>query len=748
MSHTDSEQQDSLNGNLPEALINQLSKLEVAVQATDSTPANFTPIPPSFRKADRDKALADEIATIPTSTAAHFTWTPECENQGFKPVEVPTWIRLSGIPSWLKDSVTGIFQSVGPVLRLPLATKGLANQEVSALILWNPNSEPLKSVLVDLELPGGKRARLAFPARFEVQKTEDEGHTVNSKQTNLLERLKSWQDVLTLFRNKPAQGQAASAAEEDGQADQGSWGLNFFVLLAFLVVLMADLVNTSISSIFARAFLKLSIWNVRGLANFHRRAAIRAFLKQFTPHVLLLQETHISVQRLSFLVATISPDYSVVGADSNGASGGIAFLVHRTVMAGEGANVSSKFIWRRFALNGVDFNLAGVHGPNDPHERTVFWEEVAHILPDLPFHLLGDFNNVESSSDSSSRMSRMTAKETSSFFRLCNTFNLFDARLLAREKIGPKWTRFERRNGEFSWSRLDRIYIPLDFFQAEYVSLVHHVAFQLSDHIPVSCVFSPESALIETPRSFFFKADALVLRKPEIKLALRGVWERHLASSSSQGLELFAQAWTELRRETKRLQYAELQKLSDLDQLKLELERLSALSDPSEEDLLLILSTAREVSRLQAWQDHRWCIWSRERYLQLGDVSSPYFLKRFRARRARSKILALVSSDATRITSTDGICQEVFRHFSQIFQQPPQLADPEKQSTFLGEFRAKISPAQSAFMDSEPTLGEFTDVLLASAKGKSPGMDDFNVDALIEIWDFLGPTYVDAMVYC
>ncbi|KAL3680276.1 hypothetical protein R1sor_023232 [Riccia sorocarpa] len=143
-------------------------------------------------------------------------------------------------------------------------------------------------------------------------------------------------------------------------------------------------------------------------------------------------------------------DYQVMGADSDGASGGIAFLYHTSLTLGEGHVFSSKFIWSSFQLGDEHIHLAGVHAPNDPQLRTAFWSQVSQQLPDLPSCLLGDFNNVEVHIDSSSTANRMSAEESTAFFELCNLHNLFDTKSLAVVKMGPHWTRQERRDRVFS----------------------------------------------------------------------------------------------------------------------------------------------------------------------------------------------------------------------------------------------------------------------------------------------------------
>ncbi|KAL2650711.1 hypothetical protein R1flu_018839 [Riccia fluitans] len=87
--------------------------------------SQFASVTAFVSKADRDSALSVKVASIRSSTAVHCTWTPECKNVNFRPPEAPTWVQLTGIPTWLKDSVPRIFKTIGPLLHLPLATRNL-----------------------------------------------------------------------------------------------------------------------------------------------------------------------------------------------------------------------------------------------------------------------------------------------------------------------------------------------------------------------------------------------------------------------------------------------------------------------------------------------------------------------------------------------------------------------------------------------------------------------------------------------
>ncbi|KAL2634058.1 hypothetical protein R1flu_005537 [Riccia fluitans] len=203
-----------------------------------------------------------------------------------------------------------------------------------------------------------------------------------------------------------------------------------------------------------------------------------------------------------------------------------------------------------------------------------------------------------------------------------------------------------------------------------------------------------------------------------------------------------------MRQKAKELQHTEVQKLSSLEQLRKDLERFTATEADSTANAAQVLSLSEQISKLQAWQEHRWRLWSRERYLHLGDTNSAYFLRRFCSKCLKSHVRSLVNSEGVRLTSDADMTKEVFSYFSATFAHPSDLSCAQDQDGFLQVFAGKVSMEQAALMDDLPTLQEFTDVLCSSTKGKAPGFDGFNLDAFRVVWDFVGPSYVRATQFC
>ncbi|KAL3702043.1 hypothetical protein R1sor_020065 [Riccia sorocarpa] len=297
------------------------------------------------------------------------------------------------------------------------------------------------------------------------------------------------------------------------------------------------------------------------------------------------------------------------------------------------------------------------------------------------------------------------AEEFTAFFQLLHHLNTFDTPTIATVKIGPRWTQRETRNGGAE---------PQVFSQ----------------------------------KSTYFKADAFILKKPEIKQALKVAWDEALLESSTEGLPAFVHAWKCLCLQAKNLQYAEVAKLSNLETLQGELEELAKTEKLSQVNQERIVILSEQIAQLEAWRDFRWRAWSKERFLELVDTNSPYFLRKFRARNQKNRISVLNVDDGTRVTDESGIVRSVYSYYSNIFSSPDPVTSPTAPSDFLRVFQGRLTPQHALFMDSLPSHGEFTDVMLNSARGKATGIDGCNVDALQVVWDFVGPVYSSAMQYC
>ncbi|KAL2636124.1 hypothetical protein R1flu_007603 [Riccia fluitans] len=111
-----------------------------------------------------------------------------------------------------------------------------------------------------------------------------------------------------------------------------------------------------------------------------------------------------------------------------------------------------------------------------------------------------------------------------------------------------------------------------------------------------------------------------------------------------------------------------------------------------------------------------------------------------------------ITESGERLTEKRAIIREVYEFYELTFSSPSNPQDPDhgrgEVDQFLSVLKGKADQGLVAFMDDEPTYEEFTEILLYSARERSPGLDGFNADAFRKLWDFLGRGYVQAMIFC
>ncbi|KAL3697917.1 hypothetical protein R1sor_011993 [Riccia sorocarpa] len=478
----------------------------------------------------KDEALEVEVANIRSSTVAHFTWTVECENIAFKPLERPIWLQLSGIPTWLKKSVPGIFKSAG-------------------------------------------------------DHTEDTGLAANTwkgdaKPTLHRHRKRNATNAMVLSEDRLAQD-SGEGGEIGEQPLSDSAGRNHEVeTSAAEDVLSQPVREQPIHDV--SSTLEEIIRNLPGETSYQNAGSTSMIIEVPISVEYTRGRGHLS-ELARFVNRGNQPSLPVLPAVRS---------VDDDLTEVQPSKKRSR------VEEGVSDRI---HAPNDPAERANFWELVEETLPDLLFLLLGDFNNLELHEDSSSWANHMGMEEGVAFSRLCGALSLFDSRWLVDTIIGPRWTRYERRNGVYSWARLDRIYAQLDQFQGQFAASVHHVVFQLSDHLPVSLLIRDPPETQEVHRSLYFKADVSLLKRPYFQRDLSDIWDRRYSELESlNDLERFVLTWNHFRQEVKNRQYVEVSKLSQLEELRRELQQaadnqLQAVINPER-----VFELTGEVARLEA----------------------------------------------------------------------------------------------------------------------------------------------------
>ncbi|KAG6652146.1 hypothetical protein CIPAW_06G163500 [Carya illinoinensis] len=123
-------------------------------------------------------------------------------------------------------------------------------------------------------------------------------------------------------------------------------------------------------------------------------------LRQWKAEIICFQETKLKVVSQSVVHSLWSCNYvGWVELFSNGALGGILVMWNRRAVEVVDHYVGEFLVACHFknVVDGVEWALAGVYGPNLDSSRSLLWEEIAGLCSwwDLPWCFGGDFNMSE-----------------------------------------------------------------------------------------------------------------------------------------------------------------------------------------------------------------------------------------------------------------------------------------------------------------------------------------------------------------
>ncbi|KAL2642703.1 hypothetical protein R1flu_010290 [Riccia fluitans] len=264
----------------------------------------------------------------------------------------------------------------------------------------------------------------------------------------------------------------------------------------------------------------------------------------------------------------IAPSYTSLAAQGRN-GGGTALFLHPTITLKESRSLpDGNLTWACAEYQGHTLHIAVVYGPHVPGLRAQLWKHLNHILPFCKWILMGDWNSMERTDQTSGHKNLMVGEEESNFRSLKLKFALSDAYDLAEERKGPYYTRHIAYGAKFRWATLDRIYLPSDAPWFEAVEVINHQAeFTLSDHMPVSISLALGSHL---PRGVkfrtYFKCDAHLMAQVETNLKLRELWTRE-TNEVKDPVKAYCKGWAIMRKHMKDMQREQATQVSQIEEL-------------------------------------------------------------------------------------------------------------------------------------------------------------------------------------
>jgi exonuclease III len=182
-------------------------------------------------------------------------------------------------------------------------------------------------------------------------------------------------------------------------------------------------------------------WNCQGLGNLRIVRDLHQMVRDKRPHLVFLMETKMTQRKAEVVRIKLGFD-NCFTVDCIGKSGGLMMLWRNTILV-EIQNFSRQHINAVVQCNSdaPRWKITGFYWHPDVAKRGESWELLRYLarLSPEPWLCLGDFNEITTASEKSSRSARPCSQMRA--FQQA----LADCRLMDMDYAGPKFTRCNGR---------------------------------------------------------------------------------------------------------------------------------------------------------------------------------------------------------------------------------------------------------------------------------------------------------------
>ena len=479
-------------------------------------------------------------------------------------------------------------------------------------------------------------------------------------------------------------------------------------MVMFLSIYFTIMVNISIATL-----------NVNGLRDNTKCSKVVHWCKLINADIIFLQETFLSTENdFKFLKKLWgAPVYYSPSLTNH--SGGVAILLTNRlspIVTQVKKDNKGRCISLGYSFNGTRLRLCNIHAPNNPTERKNFIDQLyIHTVGSSPIVLGEDFNFVTDSFDSSS-----TSHGSSTFVgreelnHVTSSHSLIDSfRTLHPSSPGHTWSRSNRS------SRIDRIYLPVDFRIAKAVTS----SFPYSDRNPVFVTFSVQCSRIDKGKGYW-KYNCALNDNQSFCDDLRVQYQ--LWSSLKEGFNSLTDWWENIKERIKSLAIFHSSKVARENRARLNSLQLRCLSDDSNEIDILINKECKGAY-----------IRSRVKYLEEGEKPSPIFFKHEKSRGSKKTIHSIRNKDGVSCNQKNDISAVFHEFYSELYCKPSSLVE-KSQDVFLNSLSSTISEEEKNSLEQPLSLNELWKVICKSARNKSPGHDGLPYEFYHKFFDLIG----------
>ena len=475
--------------------------------------------------------------------------------------------------------------------------------------------------------------------------------------------------------------------------------------------------------------LNVLTWNCRGVLNPCFRRALLDLLVINNPAILILTETRLGGVRAAELAKSFPFD-GFLCTNTIGFAGGIWILWKTDIVDLELLCSTEQEIHVSAKVSGSNslWLLSAIYASPRRSERRVLWNNLVVIasLHNLPWVMLGDFNDIASSGDKWGG-NRPSASRISEYTDCMNSCNMIDLGF-----SGPKFTWTNCHDiSSLIMQRLDRAWANPDWRILFPEALVSHLTRTHSDHCPILLSLCPVASRSQN-RPFRF--ESIWLSHPDFINVVIKAWA-YPSPNLLSTLEVFTSLVTAWNKNT----FGNIFNRKNRILARMNGLQHSLSSNPSASLVSLEKSLREEYSTILKLEEDFWALKSRINWVVEGDRNTKFYHTSTLIRRRYNKIAKIRNSVGEWIVESDLIRTHIQHGFTQLFSTSHLTSISNFTAPLLGP---SISENDATDLADPVTPRDIKLSLWSFKPFKAPGPDGLHPGFFQRCWAQVGDSVV------
>jgi len=469
-------------------------------------------------------------------------------------------------------------------------------------------------------------------------------------------------------------------------------------------------------------------WNCRGLGSLSTVPNLKYLVRTYRPVGIILYETMTNYNKIDELKYVLGFDYCFA-PDRKGRGGGIAFLWQKSL------NCSIT----NYYLNHVDveiidpchgkWRLTGFYGYPEGSRRKASWNLLRNLasLSNLPWCILGDFNDILSTSEKKSKSERAPW--------LINGFHqaVLDAGLIDSHMEGYNFTWFKSLGTNRAVEeKLDRALATDGSLTVFPNSRLDCLTTTASDHYPLLLVCLSRQQQGSQTKQFRFENSWLA--EPEFTPFVQQCWDMYATETLTGKLKLCAEDLSNWNKEHGQKRRKEIEKVH---------RKLEAIrSHVNASNINHFTTLTRRLDNLLVQDDLYWKQRAKTFWYRDGDLNTRFFHAAATTRRNLNRIQHLQDNTGRICRNEDGLKSIARDYFVDIFQKTTG-----DRHNVIAAINSTITIEDNESLTAPFSMEEFKEATFSMQVDKCPGSDGFNPAFYQNFWSMCGTEIYQAGCY-